>query len=53
MTRQLLNRNPHRRLGAGKQDSDEIKSHPFFNGIDWSLVYTRKLRPPVPQIRKI
>ncbi|OLY80282.1 putative serine/threonine protein kinase IRE, partial [Smittium mucronatum] len=30
----LLDRNPDKRLGS--KGSDEVKSHPFFKGIDWS-----------------
>jgi serine/threonine protein kinase len=33
----LLNRNPNKRLGAGKGGANLIKSHPFFNDIDWDL----------------
>lgn len=46
----LLNRNPSKRLGAGAEGSEEIKNHPFFLGIDWSDVKTRKLQPPRPEI---
>ena len=31
----LLNRNPSKRLGAGSEGSEDIKRHPFFNGIEW------------------
>ena len=34
----LLNRNPSKRLGAGADGADEIKRHPFFDGIDWNAV---------------
>ena len=37
----LLNRNKSRRLGAGPEGSNEIKKHPFFNGIDWKMVEKR------------
>jgi serine/threonine protein kinase len=37
----LLNRNPNRRLGAGPTDGEEIKKHPFFDGIDWDKIYNR------------
>jgi hypothetical protein len=30
----LMYRNPTLRLGAN--GSEEIKSHPFFNGVDWN-----------------
>jgi serine/threonine protein kinase len=46
----LLNRNPSKRLGAGPEGADEIKRHPFFNGIDWQTVRDKKLKPPKPEI---
>ena len=41
----LLNKDPNRRLGniCGIRD---IKSHPFFNDIDWKLVKEKKMTPP-------
>ncbi len=42
----LLNRNPSKRLGAGPEGADEIKRHPFFKNIDWSIARERKLQPP-------
>ena len=44
----LLVRNPKMRLGAGKGDAEQIKKHPWFEGIDWQLVYNRGLNPPKP-----
>lgn len=46
--RQLLQRDPGRRLGAGRRDADEVKEHPFFYGIKWEAVARRELRPPIP-----
>ena len=46
----LLNRNPNKRLGAGKNDSEDIKSHPWFSSIDWNAARERKLRVPRPEI---
>ena len=46
----LLNRNPSKRLGAGQEGSEEIKTHPFFNEIDWQEVRKKKLAPPKPEI---
>jgi hypothetical protein len=46
----LLNRNPSKRLGAGPQGCDEIKQHPFFAGVDWEDVKTKKMQPPLPDI---
>jgi len=42
-----------KRLGAGERDAEEIKEHDFFKGINWSDVYSRKLTPPIPEIREI
>jgi len=45
----LLNRNPSKRLGSGQDGSNEIKRHPFFDGIDWELVSKRGLQVPKPR----
>lgn len=42
----LLNRNPSKRLGAGPDAAEEIKRHPFFEGIDWQTAKEKKLQPP-------
>lgn len=39
----LLNRNPEQRLGT--KGVSEIKSHPFFHGIDWQKVLRREYEP--------
>jgi ankyrin repeat protein/tRNA A-37 threonylcarbamoyl transferase component Bud32 len=49
----LLNRNPNKRLGAGKGGSEEIKSHPFFKEIDWELWMRRELSVLDPVIKEI
>jgi len=46
----LLNRNPSKRLGAGEQGANEIKRHPFFASVDWSLVTKRGLKVTKPQM---
>jgi len=43
---QLLNRNPSRRLGGGPDGANEIKRHPFFDGLDWNLLSERKIPAP-------
>ncbi len=48
----LLQRSPYKRLGSGKADAEEIKSHEFFKGINWNDVLDRKLKPPIPEIKK-
>nr|AML79622.1 putative LOV domain-containing protein [Leptosira obovata] len=40
---QLLTRNPAKRLGS-KAGAEEIKAHPFFEGINWALI--RNSMPP-------
>ena len=40
--RKLLERNPQKRLGAGSKGIKDIKSHPFFIGLDWSKVQSQE-----------
>ncbi len=42
LIKKLLCRDPRKRLGANK-DSEWIKEHPFFEGINWEDVFNRKL----------
>jgi len=42
----LLERDPKRRLGSGPTEWQEIKSHPFFESIDWDALYNKKLTAP-------
>lgn len=42
---QLLVKDPSKRLGAAK-DSDEIKLHPWFKGINWVQLLNREYEPP-------
>ena len=48
--RDLLRKNPENRLGS-KRDVDEIKEHPYMEGVDWDKVYKREYIPP-PIIQK-
>lgn len=41
----LLNRNPRHRLGA-TDDAEELKQHPFFNDVDWTLLGQKRIAPP-------
>ena len=51
LIQKLLNPNPKLRLGSGATGIDEIKSHPFFEDINWRNVATKMSQPPyVPQI---
>nr|AML77086.1 putative LOV domain-containing protein [Interfilum paradoxum] len=44
--RGLLERDPNKRLGAGK-GATELKAHPFFEGLNWPLI--RFDHPPNPE----
>ncbi|EAS06924.1 Serine/Threonine kinase domain protein (macronuclear) [Tetrahymena thermophila SB210] len=48
----LLCKNPKKRLGY-KNDGKEIRSHPWFEGIDWEKVIQKKIPMPKPVIRTI
>ena len=41
----LLERNPLKRIGSSLIDSEEIKGHSFFNGINWKDIEQRKIKP--------
>lgn len=43
----LLQRDVHKRLGCRGRGAEEIKSHPFFRGIDWRVVFLQRLSPPL------
>ena len=36
-----------KRVGCCGSGAEELKEHPFFNGIDWSVVYQQKYPPPL------
>ena len=48
-----MNRNPIKRLGSGSQDSEEIKAHPFFEGLIWEKIYQRNLPLPKPIVKDV
>ena len=37
----LLNKKQLLRLGAGKDDANEIKNHPYFKNWDWHNTYLK------------
>ena len=52
LIKKLLVVNPKARLGYGPNGCDNVKNHPFFNGVDWDLAYEKKLDPPfVPKLK--
>ncbi|XP_019493224.1 PREDICTED: serine/threonine-protein kinase N3 isoform X2 [Hipposideros armiger] len=42
----LLQKCPEKRLGAGEQDAEEIKTQPFFRTTDWQALLARAVQPP-------
>ena len=50
LLQQLLVQDPRRRLGFN--GIDEIKSHPFFDGIDWSEI-PKMLDQVVPEFKPL
>uniref|UniRef100_A0A8C7E2G2 G protein-coupled receptor kinase n=1 Tax=Naja naja TaxID=35670 RepID=A0A8C7E2G2_NAJNA len=43
----LLQRDATKRLGCQGSGAQEVKAHPFFQGIDWQHVYLQKYSPPL------
>ncbi|ETE69795.1 hypothetical protein E2320_020691 [Naja naja] len=43
----LLQRDVNRRLGCMGRGSLEIKENPFFQGVDWQMVFLQKYPPPL------
>lgn len=44
--------NPSHRLGNISGGAGRVKSHRFFNGIDWEALYYRQIKGPiVPQVK--
>ena len=52
LIKRLLSRDPRKRLGANR-DSEELKEHPFFEGISWQDVMNRELKMPEVDLPKI
>ncbi|PAV82654.1 hypothetical protein WR25_05871 isoform A [Diploscapter pachys] len=52
LIKRLLKRHVDTRLGAGPDDAEEIKAHPYFRHLRWDCVYTRQIDPPFkPEIK--
>merc|ERR1711971_357702 len=43
----LLQRDTDKRVGCGGHGAEELKTHPFFTGVDWVQVYQQKYPPPL------
>ena len=46
LLRQLLKKNPYRRLVKPGRDANDIKAHAFFQGVDWGAYMSRAVKPP-------
>ena len=42
----MLIKDKSKRLGSSKADFEDVKAHPFFNGIDFTKLENRELEPP-------
>ncbi|KAL0073607.1 kinase-like protein [Phycomyces blakesleeanus] len=42
----LLEKSPFHRLGCGSDGFERLKEHPWFNGLDWSLLEQKRAKPP-------
>jgi len=48
----LFQKEPSKRLGSGSGGSEEIKAHPWFQGVDWGMVYRKEIKAPfIPVIK--
>ena len=46
----LLDKDPNKRLG--RDGSDPIKNHPFFENIDWDKMLLKQYIPPNPYLKE-
>lgn len=44
--RQLLTRDPSKRLGSSLDDAQEVQRHPFFKSLEWDSIMRREVAPP-------
>jgi len=50
----LLTRDPDKRLGSGPGDAMEIRTHPFFQSLDWDRVMRREYTPAYkPKVKDV
>jgi len=48
----LLQPDPQRRLGCGAAASDDVKSHSWFDGVDWDALARKHIQAPfIPPVR--
>jgi len=46
LLKKLLQKQAENRLGFGEKDSEAVKAHKFFAGVDWDHVLSKKTSPP-------
>jgi len=48
----LFQKEPSKRLGSGSGGAEEIKAHPWFNGVDWNVIMKKEIKAPfIPVIK--
>ncbi|XP_067845119.1 ribosomal protein S6 kinase alpha-5-like [Heptranchias perlo] len=50
LIQKLLMKDPKQRLGSGPIGAEEIKSHAFFQGLNWTDLATKAIKPPVKPV---
>lgn len=50
LLRKLLKRQPTLRLGAGPDDAEMVKRHPFFRHVNWPETESRRAEPPIKPV---
>jgi len=49
---ELLQQNPNKRLGVGRDGFKRLKRHSWFKGVDWQALQERKIKAPyIPNIK--
>jgi serine/threonine protein kinase len=52
LIQQLLQKNPSKRLGVGKDGWQRVKKHKWFKDFDWKALYEKKIKAPyVPNVK--
>lgn len=44
--KQLMAKNPRKRLGNSKTSIQDIKAHPYFADVDWDKMANKEITPP-------
>ena len=47
----FLEHDPNKRLGSGERGWENVKAHPYFEGVNWEDAFYKKLTPPfIPNV---